>query len=393
MLALRRFSLAVMCLLGLCGLAWAQKAPEITNANSVVTKAAAGPIDASRYAGEAVIVQRLNTLYRYAADGTGDRQIAMAILLQTEAAVRQFGVVTIPFASSSEHVQVDYVRVRKPDGSVVDTPSADGQEIAAPVTQQAPLYSDLKAEQIPVRSLRVGDQLEYQVHVVRTKPEAPEQFWGEYRPIEGVVVLSENLELRVPKGKNVTVWSPSSQPTITEEGGEKIYRWTRSATEPTVGKAAEAKKDADKKRILTEAEQLDRTQGKLPSIAWTTFRNWDEVGAWYRGLEADRVVADADVKSKVAELIAGKTTDDEKIRALYTYVATQIRYIGVDLGIGRYQPHIAGEVLRNQYGDCKDKHTLLAAMLGAAGVRADAVLIGANVRFNPTCPRPLHSIM
>ena len=87
---------------------------------------------------------------------------------------------------------------------------------------------------------------------------------------------------------------------------------------------------------------------------------------------------DAGIKAKVAELIAGKTTEEEKVRAIYAYVSTQIRYIGVAFGIGRYQPHHALEVFENQYGDCKDKHTLLAAMLEAIGLHPDAVLIGAG---------------
>jgi hypothetical protein len=33
-------------------------------------------------------------------------------------------------------------------------------EMPAPVSQQAPLYSDLKLLQVPVRSLRAGDVLE-----------------------------------------------------------------------------------------------------------------------------------------------------------------------------------------------------------------------------------------
>jgi len=40
--------------------------------------------------------------------------------------------------------------------------------------------------------------------------------------------------------------------------------------------------------------------------------------------------------------------------------------------MARYQPHAATEVLHNQYGDCKDKHTLLAALLGAEGMHASA---------------------
>ena len=45
-------------------------------------------------------------------------------------------------------------------------------------------------------------------------------------------------------------------------------------------------------------------------------------------------------------------------------------------------------MLENQYGDCKDKHTLLAALLTASGLHADAVLIGAGVRFNEAVPSP-----
>ncbi len=45
-------------------------------------------------------------------------------------------------------------------------------------------------------------------------------------------------------------------------------------------------------------------------------------------------------------------------------------------------------MLENQYGDCKDKHTLLASMLTVLGVHPSAVLIGAGVRFNEAVPSP-----
>ena len=97
---------------------------------------------------------------------------------------------------------------------------------------------------------------------------------------------------------------------------------------------------------------------------------------------------DEAIRAKATALISGKTKDEAKIRALYNYTATQIRYIGVALGQGRYQPHLASEVLTNQYGDCKDKATLLASLLSAAGYSADTVLIGAGIRFNEAVPSP-----
>ena len=65
-----------------------------------------------------------------------------------------------------------------------------------------------------------------------------------------------------------------------------------------------------------------------------------------------------------------------------------MRYIGVAFGIGRYQPHSADTVLDNQYGDCKDKHTLLSSMLKAAGYDAWPALIGTEIKFHPELPTP-----
>ena len=97
---------------------------------------------------------------------------------------------------------------------------------------------------------------------------------------------------------------------------------TRSTGTLCPGRPRES--DAEKEQQAWTAEQeVDAKQGKLPSIAWTTFKSWEAVGAWYKVLERDRVVPDAAVKTKAAELTAGKTTEEEKVLALYGYVATQ----------------------------------------------------------------------
>ncbi len=342
----------------------------------------------SDYSAEPMVIEHVDEVYTMAADGTGSTRHTVVARIQSESAVRQFGVINLAFASSSAHVEIGYLRVRRPDGSVTETPASAAIEMASPVTTAAPFYSDLKQMQIPVRNLRVGDTLEWQATIVTTKAEAPNQFWGQESFVSDTVTLSQTLELRVPKDLYVDVWSPTHKPTVTVAGAEHVYQWTSSQLKPTVGKEADAEKERKKKEIWTPQQELDNKEGKLPAVAWTTFRNWEAVGAWYRGLELDRIQPDAAIKAKVAELIAGKTSEEDKVRAVYSYVASQIRYIGVAFGIGRYQPHLASEVLENQYGDCKDKHTLLASMLTALGLHPDAVLIGAGVRFNEAVPSP-----
>jgi len=348
----------------------------------------AAPSPAATYSAEPLVIEHIDKLYRMNADGTGSWQTTVSVRVQADSAVKQLGVLTLPYAASSQKVDILYARVRHADGSVVETPVDTAIDTLPQVTQAAPVYSDLKQKQLPIRSLGVGDRLEWQAKITLTDPYAPGPFWGQESFLDDGVVLSQTLELRLPQGMYVNVWSPAHKPVETSEGNERVLRWTSSQTRPTVGKDAEAAREAKARLPWTPEQELDADQGKLPDVAWTTFKSWEAVGAWYRGLEGDRMAPDAAIKAKAAQLTAGKSTGEDKVRALYAFVATQIRYIGVDFGIGRLQPHRASEVLENQYGDCKDKHTLLAAMLDAIGLHADAVLIGAGVRFNPAVPAP-----
>ena len=353
------------------------------------TPASSGP--GAPYASEPIVVVRLDSVADMHADGTGVKTRIGVVRVQSDATLKQFSVLSVPFSGSSQKVAFQYARVRHTDGTVVETSPADVLEQPAPVTREAPFYSDLKTAELPIRGLRVGDTLEWESVVTDIKPEIPGQFWSQESFLTDGITLQENTELRVPLAVHVHVWTnAASTAKLTEStsGDVHTYLWTHSNLKPTVGPVADSQKEADKKKVMTAADELDAHEGKLPDIAWTTFPDWGSVGTWYHGLEAERMQPGATVKAKVAELTAGKASQEEKVQAVYNYVATQIHYIGVAFGIGRYQPHTAEEILANQYGDCKDKHTLLASMLSVLGLQPDAVLIGAQVRFNEAVPAP-----
>jgi len=69
-------------------------------------------------------------------------------------------------------------------------------------------------------------------------------------------------------------------------------------------------------------------------------------------------------------------------------VARNVRYVSISLGVGRYQPHSASDVLENGYGDCKDKHTLFAALLKAEGIQSYPVLIHSSRKLDADVPSP-----
>jgi tetratricopeptide (TPR) repeat protein len=174
-------------------------------------------------------------------------------------------------------------------------------------------------------------------------------------------------------------------PTITEANGRRIYHWSSShlEREDDSAKAREKEKDKDKDKKKKKHHDEDR-----PDIQLTTFETWEQIGRWYAALEKDRRAPSPEVRTKAQELTKGLNTDLEKTEALYDFVAKNFRYVSLSLGVGRYQPHAASDVLHDQYGDCKDKHTLLASLLEAEGLHASSVLINSSRKLDPDVPSP-----
>jgi transglutaminase-like putative cysteine protease len=117
------------------------------------------------------------------------------------------------------------------------------------------------------------------------------------------------------------------------------------------------------------------------------FAAWDDMGKWYFNLVGERVDASPEIKQQVNTLTASATTPLKKMQAIAQFVQHDIRYVAIELGIGGWQPHPAPEVFSHRYGDCKDKATLMRAMLHEIGVDSYHVVIntqrGAVTRDTP----------
>jgi hypothetical protein len=105
------------------------------------------------------------------------------------------------------------------------------------------------------------------------------------------------------------------------------------------------------------------------------FLTWSEMGSWYTGLVQGRRDPSPELKQKVAELTAQTKTALSQMLAIAQFMQNDIRYVEIALGIGGVQPHPARDVFSNRYGDCKDKVTLMSAMLKEVGVDSYYVVI------------------
>lgn len=330
------------------------------------------PAPSSDYSKEAFLFEHFQARVTLEADGKNTRELTGELKMLADAGVKAFAVLNFTYGTANEVVEVDYVRVRKPDGTVVDTPDYNIQDMPADITRAAPMYSDIHEKHIAVKGLGVGDVLQYHVRFRTVKPEIPGHFWFEYSFTKDHIIKDERLEFSFPKEKFVNVVSPEFKPDIKDDGARRFYRWTSTNLE-------RKEKNSDEVQIQKPLK---------PSVQITTFRSWEEVGHWFGDLQKEPLKVTPVIQAKAAELTKSLHSDDAKIRAIYNYVSFRFHYIGLDFGIGRYQPHAAEDVLGNEYGDCKDKHTLLAALLKAAGYDAWPALIHTSRKVDPDVPSP-----
>jgi tetratricopeptide (TPR) repeat protein len=330
------------------------------------------------YSQESFVIEQMHSHYRFEADGTGRKETTARIRVQSEAGVQQWGQLQEGYNSANERVEIPYVRVLKADGSIVKAGDDAVQDLSAPIEREAPVYTDYRQKHITVPGLRPGEVLEYDMVTVIHTPLAAGQFWADYEFDKNNIDLDETLDVDVPANRPLKLkCKPGLEPKITEANGRRIYHWSGSHLERDDDQKAKEKK-----------KKKHRPEDDRPDIQLTTFETWEQIGRWYAALEKDRRAPSPEVRSKADELTRGLNTDLAKTEALYDFVAKNFRYVSLSLGLGRYQPHAASDVLHDQYGDCKDKHTLLASLLDAEGLHADSVLINSTRKLDPDVPSP-----
>lgn len=124
-----------------------------------------------------------------------------------------------------------------------------------------------------------------------------------------------------------------------------------------------------------------------PVFRFSTGESWKAVASEYSRI-VDEQIAGSDV-AKLAREIAGEADDLEAILPpLLTYLRQNVRYTGIEFGEQSFVPSPPSETLDRKFGDCKDKATLLVAMLRSLDIEAHVALLntGPSNDVDPELP-------
>lgn len=323
--------------------------------------------DSADYPEEAALALLVDGTVRLEADGTGERTFRFAWQLLRQEALRALAERTISYDAGREEFTLHWARVLDRDGNVVSAEPIHFQELDEPVPTQSPIYTNRKRVRLSMGGLEPGHILDYSYTVHLKDPAMAGNLWlrrgvngaGTLRRYRLRVDLPEALEPRM-RLQNV------EEPEIRRADGRLIRQW----------------RFADVERVQSEPFAAD-SNGVAQSITLSPPLEWDDVARWYADLAAGRYAPlGPELEAKLADIVADAVTREDSLRAVHRWVAQDIRYVSISLGLGGYQPRPPAEVLATASGDCKDKATLFIALVRHMGVEAYPVIVstGAAVR-------------
>ena len=286
---------------------------------------------------------------------------------------REEGVVVVPFDNDSKILSLHVWSVG-PDGQQYQVRDKDILEAGYPGSGN--FYDDERFKYVEPPGRDPGGVIAYE-YEQRQAPYRNETDWFFQ---DDIPRLKQSYQLELPPGYTYSsTWAhhEAEKPVDLEHGKS---RWELAST-PAI----------DLERIpLTPS--LRGLAGRMvvqygPSGQTPALGTWQAVGDWFDRLARERMVATPEIAAKSAELTAGKVDFFDKTEAIAEFVQKDIRYFVVEKGIGGDQPHAAGDIFHNRYGDCKDKSTLLSAMLSSVGIHSILVLVDTHRGFvDPNAP-------
>ena len=298
------------------------------------------------------------------ADGSSVITTYLVYEIKTQKGAEGWDEVSQTWAPWNESRPAMRARVITPDGKVR---TLDPKAISdSPAKEEdADTYSDRRVVRGPLPAMAVGSIVEEEETWTRKLSLPGTGVFGRFFFGRSVPVENSRLLIDLPAAMPLrykTILMPDLKPERKEENGRVRVAFDTGHLEPD---------DRD------DDDYWPSDAPEYRALVFSTESSWKPLADEYAKV-VDRAIAGADVKPIVAKLIAGKVSREEKLTAILQYLGKEVRYTGVELGESAIIPHSPAETLKNKYGDCKDKATLLVTMLRAADIPANVALLNAG---------------
>jgi transglutaminase-like putative cysteine protease len=312
--------------------------------------------------------------YTVEADGRYVLDADYILLVRTEKGIQQGSQVGVEYTESRETLEVLEAYTEAPDGHHVPVPPDKILTRESPLVMGAPMYADVKVTSIVFPDVEVRSKLHFRTRRTVKEPLFPGYF--QISDIIGPHTLRDDERISVYAAPDasfrseVVGYQGGASTCPKDQGGRKCYAWTAHNTQ-----------------FLPHEPSSVSPADYGQHVILGNFPSYEAIGKAYWDRAADKVAITPKIQALADDLTRGLTTPRDQAEALYNWVARNIRYVAISIGLGSIVPRAAETVLENRYGDCKDHVTLLQSLLAAKHIDSVGVLVGVDNRWKvPAVP-------
>jgi len=322
------------------------------------------------------------------ADGTHERIIENTERIESELGVSEYGQRILSYNGTFEELEILEAATIGPSGERMRVDPQAIRTVEEELSGGVPMFSDMKNKVVVYPNVRVGSLLYLKARSRQHTPHFGNAFFlhevfsphVRYGHAEYHVIVHPSVTLQISsQGMRGGEVDADADAQAKGPQGYRHYRFTYSQdfAHPS------------------EPAQMHYSYF-APHLMLTTFADYIALGRAYERYAAPKTRVTEAIKALADDITRGIEDERGQARALYHWVARNIRYVAIYLGDGGFEPHDVETILKNRYGDCKDYVVLLQSLLAAKGISASPALVnaGAGEALSPVAVTfPLNHVM
>jgi transglutaminase-like putative cysteine protease len=342
---------------------------------------AAAEITPARYSNSDSVIVEQKSVRDYHTDGTGECQDETFTKVLTEKGRRDNREQTLFFMLPYWTVDVPKLEVLKADGTVVPVDVPANSKVSIDNGQMAENIYDPNSKilMINIPQLDIGDTIHMISRQLIHRSIMPSEY-DEENVLEGSSYIRHvSYEVHAPKDLPLVSIGlrnqvPGTISNTTETNRDQVvYHW-----------------EVNNVPRMFDEPNMPAYDEVLQRVMVSTVPQWQDISKWYWNLSKPHLDKFTPAMQETNRLlIANAHTDMDKIMALFYFVSSKIRYMGVTPEQDRpgFEPHDVCLTFDKKYGVCRDKAGLLVEMLRLAGFKAYPVLINIGAKRDPQVPQ------
>lgn len=263
--------------------------------------------------------------------------------------------ITSAFDPLSEQLSFNFVRVIRGEESFDRLSDAEITTLRQEEGLSSGLLDGNITAMIQLQDVRVGDVIDYSVSGVVQSRLWPNDYFDAFS-VEWAVPIAQ-LHYRVLFPNHVPLQSHSVstdvKPILTQDG-----EWSSLSLHV---------RDPDPAIYEENLPDDWMTHGL---VIVTTMQSWSEVTDWAQPLYTFDEDLPSDFVAKLDEIATRHSSRQDQAVYALRLVQEDVRYLGIEIGLGSHVPRSPNTTLERGYGDCKDKSVLLVSALDYLGIDA-----------------------